>query len=169
MINIKKITEFILDDIATFFPYFFVFYCVVLIFSFIFESWISFFRWPILQISVLILGFLGLFSKNVEKNYVKPALVGIILYYFLERGVGIIDFIVLSYALISIIFIINGRIAALVAFTLFALCLLFLILKRSDLSEVFAVYTYYFLTIAVTIRFREFLSQKRDVWEKTVN
>lgn len=90
------------------------------------------------------------------KRYAKAGLIAAISAYALYKGIEVASFFVLAYAMISILFIINGKIAAGIALAFLASCPFFLILKKESLAEAMAVYVYYFMVIAVFTQAREY-------------
>lgn len=109
MNKVKKVIGLVLDDIADFFPYFFTFYIVSLLLSFVFKSWALFFNWQIFYLSIFVLGILSLLSKRTKKGHIKLAVICIILIYSLSKGIGVSNFTALSYILVTIFFFINNR------------------------------------------------------------
>ena len=76
------------------------------------------------------------------------------------KSIGVIDFLVLFYALISALFILDSRIAAGAALLLLAACPFLLIFKKDVWAEGAAVYAYYFLVITVVTQVRELKKEK---------
>lgn len=201
----KNIIKLVLDNIAVFFPYIFLFYIFSLALSFIFPSFEAFFYWPAFHWCILIFGLLTLvnyliqggisgakhavinfkkytqgrgwlrmgkilktivvilfntltvllrkltreFKKVKKKDWIKIAIVSIVLIFALYEKVGIIESIILGYGLISFLFVVDSRIAAGMALLCLVFCPIFLIFKKEVLAETIAVYAYYFLIIAV--------------------
>ena len=85
----------------------------------------------------------------------------IILAYSLYKGLGPIDFLVFGYALVSVLFVLESRIAAVIALLFLVSCPVLLILKKASLAEAMAVYTYYFLIIVVVTQLREYWREAR--------
>jgi len=65
--RIKKIFNLVLDDIAEFFPYFFIFYLICLLLSFLNKSWQLFFNWFFFLSFILLFGVLSLLSSRFRK------------------------------------------------------------------------------------------------------
>ena len=81
----------------------------------------------------------------------------------LFKGLGVVDFLVLFYALTSFIFVWNSRWAGGAALVLLASCPVLLILKKEVWAENVAVYAYYFLVIVVITQIREVRKAKLPV------
>lgn len=86
---------------------------------------------------------------------------GVAIYILFFKEIDIIDFWVLFYALVSVLFVLDNRFAAGIALFLLVICPFLLILKQEYLAEIIAGYAYYFLTIAVITAIREFLQEKQ--------
>ncbi|MFA6995155.1 MAG: hypothetical protein WC249_01965 [Patescibacteria group bacterium] len=95
------------------------------------------------------------------KVKLKILIIGAILIFALLKDIGVLDFIVLFYALISVFFIVESRLAAAVALILLASCPFLLILKKDAQAETAAVYAYYFLVITVFTQIRELKKENR--------
>ncbi len=108
---------------------------------------------------------IGVFLERIRRlrgrDYVKLGLVLIVVVYALRSGIGVIDFIVLLYALISVLFVLDSRIAAGAALVLLISCPVFLIFKKDAIAEVLAVYAYYFLVVTVMTQIGEYLKEKK--------
>lgn len=251
MQKIKRILSLVLDDIAEFFPYIFIFYLCSFLLSLFLESWKSFFNWGVFHLGVLFLGILSLlsarakeffssvaakaaFSKNkiskisrstcysnakpvlattgaatrgtgkviawvaAEMAFVKNGVLEIfvfvgylaaklalalkeiivqgvrkvkslkakdrwavgtiivVLVYFVFRGMNLLDLSILIYGLVSVWFVLDGRIAAGVALIMLIQCPFWLILKKEVMAESVAIYVYYFLLIALMTQIREY-------------
>ncbi len=94
------------------------------------------------------------------KVKLKILVIIVVLAFALFRSIGVLDFLVLAYALVSVLFVIESRLAAGAALILLAACPVFLILKKDTLAESAAVYAYYFLVITVLTQFRELKREK---------
>ncbi|PIV47175.1 hypothetical protein COS21_01390 [bacterium (Candidatus Gribaldobacteria) CG02_land_8_20_14_3_00_41_15] len=99
--------------------------------------------------------------KLSEISYIKIGFIIIILAYSLYKGLNLIDFLVFSYALVSIAFILESRIAAVIALLFLISCPVLLILKKAPFAEAMAVYAYYFLIITVATQLREYCRKER--------
>lgn len=109
---------------------------------------------------------LFVFKKIAElplKVKLKISVIIAILAFALFKSIGVLDFLVLAYALISVLFVIESRLAAGAALILLASCPLFLILKKDTFAETAAVYAYYFLMITVLTQIRELKNEKEGV------
>lgn len=91
---------------------------------------------------------------------IKLISMAIILSLALFKRTSGVDFIVLSYALASIFFIFNSRIAAGMALISLIFCPILLLLKKDAWAEIVAIYAYYFLVITVLTQIREMKSNK---------
>lgn len=80
----------------------------------------------------------------------------------LSKNMQMIDFWILAYGLIAVLFIIESRIAAGFALICLAACPFLLIFKQEILAEAMAVYAYYFLIITVLIQIRELKKESVD-------
>lgn len=187
MTKMKRILHQLLDDIAGFFPYFFGFYIFSLVLSFVFHSWKSFFNWELFTISVIVLGIASLFSNKVwslrdlistlkylfvaligswkrlgTRGQIKIVLILTVLFFALAKSIGPIDFIVLTYALASVLFIFKSRIPAVLALVLLAACPFLLMFKKDATAEVMAIYAYYFLVITVMTQIAEYIKEGKE-------
>lgn len=63
----SKIFQLLSNDIAEFFPYFFVFYLIALIVSALNESWHLFFYWPAFHFFIVLFALIAVFSENVRE------------------------------------------------------------------------------------------------------
>lgn len=174
MTKMKRILHQLLDDIAGFFPYFFGFYIFSLLLSLVFHAWKLFFNWELFTISVVVLGIASLFSSTIRpfsKNYlerlgrrgqIKMVLILAVLIFALAKSIGPIDFIVLAYALASVLFIFESRIPAVLALVLLATCPFLLMFKQDAVAEASAIYAYYFLVITVMTQIAEYFKEGKE-------
>ena len=100
-----------------------------------------------------------------RRTWLKILLIAAVLIFAALKGVGVIDFFVLLYALVSFLFVMDSRWAAGVALLLLASCPVLLILKKDPWAESVAIYAYYFLVITVLTQIRE-LRRGRDPLSK---
>ena len=77
------------------------------------------------------------------------AAMALILGFSLFQGVYVVDFFVLLFGLISVLFGLDMRISAGCALALLVLCPFLLAFNQNGFAETAAVYAYYFLVIAV--------------------
>jgi hypothetical protein len=96
-----------------------------------------------------------------RRTWLKIFLIAVILIFSLFRGIYPLDFLVLFYALISFLFILDSRFAGGAALVLLASCPFLLIFKKDILAESAAVYAYYFLVITVLAQIRELKREGR--------
>lgn len=90
------------------------------------------------------------FQKGLRrKDYVRGAIVATILMTSLFFNADPIDFFVLAFGLVSVLFRLDMRIAAAGALAFLVAAPTALIFNQDAAGEVFAVYAYYFLVIAV--------------------
>jgi len=98
-----------------------------------------------------------------RQSWIKIVVIAIVLVCALFKGLGVVDFLVLFYALTSFIFVWNSRWAGGAALVLLASCPVLLILKKEVWAENVAVYAYYFLVIVVITQIREVRKAKLPV------
>lgn len=96
----------------------------------------------------------------------KLFLIIILMGFALSKNIAMIDFWILLYALLSILFIIESRIAASLALICLICCPFLLVFKQDILAEAMAVYAYYFLIITVLTQIREI---KKEGEKKSVD
>ena len=84
-----------------------------------------------------------------RSDYYKIAAIVIVLVFSLFQGIFVVDFFVLLFGLISVLFALDMRISAACALVLLVLCPFLLVFNQSAFAETAAVYAYYFLVIAV--------------------
>lgn len=95
-----------------------------------------------------------------RRDWLKVFVIVVVLAGALFRDIDPFEFLILLYALISFLFILNSRWSAGIALVFLIICPVSLILKeRTALAETFAIYAYYFLIIAV-------LTQIRELWRE---
>ncbi|MCX6794958.1 MAG: hypothetical protein NTY31_03165 [Candidatus Falkowbacteria bacterium] len=99
-------------------------------------------------------------SAVSKRSWLKIIVIVIFLLLALFEGIGVLDFIVLFYALISFLFVLDSRAAAGLALILLASCPFWLIFKKDILAESAAIYAYYFLIITVLTQIRELKKEK---------
>ena len=104
-----------------------------------------------------------LLADFIRHRWISLLLMVIILAFALFKEIGVIDFLVLAYALISIIFIWDSRYAAGTALVLLAACPVLLVIKKDVWAEIAAIYAYYFLVITVLTQIRELAREKKAV------
>lgn len=100
-------------------------------------------------------------KRLTKKNYLKIILIIVILIYTLIKGIEVINFFILAYALVSILFVIESRIAAGIALLFLTSCPILLIFKKEAMAETMAIYAYYFLVITVITQIREYWREER--------
>lgn len=87
---------------------------------------------------------------NLRKaDYIKLGIIAAVLIFSLFQGIYVVDFFVLLFGLVSVLFVLDMRIAAGCALVFLAACPLLLVFDQSAFAEAAAVYAYYFLIIAV--------------------
>jgi len=87
-------------------------------------------------------------------SWIKIVIIAAVLILALRLDIGVLEFIILGYGLISVIFILASRWSAIAAAILLGFCPIFLILKKEGLAEITAIYAYYFLIIIVLTQIR---------------
>ena len=97
-----------------------------------------------------------------RRVWLKIFIITIILIFAIFKEIVIFDFLILLYALISILFLIDSRYAAGAALIFLAACPFLLILKKDLWAESAAIYAYYFLVITVITQIRELKKEKNN-------
>jgi hypothetical protein len=91
-----------------------------------------------------------LWKRNLGKaGYVKLAAILLVLAFSLFQGIYALDFFVLLFGLVSVLFGLDVRMSAGCALALLVMCPLLLAFSQNVFAETAAVYAYYFLVIAV--------------------
>jgi hypothetical protein len=102
-------------------------------------------------------------KRNLGKSdYYKLAAMLIILAFSLFRGIYVLDFFVLIFGLISVLFGIDMRISAGCALVLLAACPILLAFNGNVFAETTAVYAYYFLVIAVFTGITDYMRENHS-------
>jgi hypothetical protein len=83
-------------------------------------------------------------------GYIKLAVILLVLIFSLFEGIYAVDFFVLLFGLISVLFGLDMRISAGFALALLVLCPFLLVFNQNVFAETAAVYAYYFLVITVS-------------------
>ena len=96
-----------------------------------------------------------------KRDYLKFVSILLILIYSLSKGINPINFFILAYALVSILFVIESRIAAGIALLFLTSCPILLIFKKEAMAETIAIYAYYFLVITIITQIRECWQEER--------
>jgi hypothetical protein len=100
-------------------------------------------------------------QKSLGKSdYYKIAAMILILGFSLFEGIYVVDFFVLIFGLISVLFGLDMRISAGCALILLALCPFLLAFNEGVFAETAAVYAYYFLVIAVLTGIGDYMRDK---------
>jgi len=103
-------------------------------------------------------------KKLRRKDCLKVGIIVIVLLYsLLAHQVKGFDLVVLFYALFSVLFVIDSRIAAAVALILLSSIPFLLIGKKEHLAETMAIYAYYFLVITVITQIREYMRESKKI------
>jgi hypothetical protein len=106
--------------------------------------------------------YLFIVKKLTKKNVFKAIIIVAVLVFALYRNIEPLDFMVIFYALATVLFLVDYRITAGVALMLFVICPIALIFKKDGFAELVAVYVYYFLVITVISQIKEnFLDNKK--------
>ncbi len=103
----------------------------------------------------------GTWKRLGRGGQIKIVVIVFVLVFALIRSIGPIDFIVLAYALASVLFIFESRVSAVLAIVLLASCPFFLMFKKDNIAEISAIYAYYFLVIAVITQIAEHIKENR--------
>ena len=85
-----------------------------------------------------------------------------VLIFSLVKSIGLVDFLILWYALVSVLFMLESRVAAGFALVFLISCPVLLILKKDSIAETMAIYAYYFLVITVLTQFRQLKAEDRS-------
>ena len=187
MNKLRNIFEILLDQIASFFPYFLTFYVICFLLSLTSDPWSSFLNWKAFNISLLSLGMISLLSRKwrlsqvVEKiKYKKRLIIKIILIlsflaYAISRGVRIVNLLILLFGLTAFFFNVNMIFVGVMPLLFLLLSVVFLLFKNDDLAELVAIYAYYSLVIVVLVQIKNFTFHKKiaikvkDVSRKIIN
>jgi len=94
-------------------------------------------------------------------DYVKLAVTVFVLGFSLFQGIYAIDFFVLLFGLISVLWGLEMRISAGLALILLVLCPILVAFSASGFAETAAIYAYYFLVIAVLTAIGDHLREGR--------
>jgi hypothetical protein len=98
-----------------------------------------------------------------RSDYYKIAAMVFILGFSLFQGIYVVDFFVLFFGLISVLFGLDMRISAGCALVLLVLCSFLLAFNQNSFAETAAVYAYYFLVIAVLTAIGDYLRKGEKV------
>lgn len=169
MIQFKKVIFSFLNQVAGFFPYFFVFYLLCFIVSLFSSPWRLFFDWDVFNFSVVLLGMLSIASpkfrnmaydllhkESVKKSSPHPAhfkkaafvivrllIVVAALYLAMQGGAGRYEIFILVIGLLWFLFAFDVRFLALAALALFIACPILLSIGKDAAAEQLSVYAYY--------------------------
>lgn len=88
-------------------------------------------------------------------TWLKIFIIAVVLIFAIYYEIEVIDFLILLYALMSILFILDSRYAAGAALVFLISCPFLIIFKEDAVAELSAIYAYYFLIITVIIQIRE--------------
>src|SRR3989344_3384343 len=183
MNKLRNIFEILLDQIASFLP----FYVICFLLSLTSDPWSSFLNWKAFNISLLSLGMISLLSRKwrlsqvVEKiKYKKRLIIKIILIlsflaYAISRGVRMVNLLILLFGLTAFFFNVNMIFVGVMPLLFLLLSVVFLLFKNDDLAELVAIYAYYSLVIVVLVQIKNFTFHKKiaikvkDVSRKIIN
>lgn len=113
------------------------------------------------NLSLLLKKILWKIKTLTKKDYLKIGLILLILGYSLFKEINPINFLILGYALVSVLFILESRIAGVVALICLGSCPILLILKKQGFAETMAIYAYYFLLITVVTQIANFVRNSK--------
>lgn len=172
-IRFKIIWKFFLNYVMISYVYLLGFYISFRVLALFFKPFKKIFYWQAFDIVMVVFTFLvlinprflnyfkGFLSKLTSIHWTKLLFLKIIIFvsilvYALFKGILFIEFIVLFYALVSVLFIIDIRIS--LGFALFFLVLspLLLLWDKKHVAEISTVYAFYFLIIVVLTQIRFF-------------
>ena len=103
-----------------------------------------------------------------RSDYYKIAAMVLVLGFSLFQGIYVVDFFVLLFGLISVLFGLDMRISAGCALALLVLCPFLLAFNQNGFAETAAVYAYYFLVIAVCTAIGDHLREGKKVMHRGV-
>lgn len=89
------------------------------------------------------------------RTWLKLFLIAISLIFAVYYEIDVIEFLILLFALVSVLFVLDSRYAAGAALVFLIFCPFLIIFKKEALAEVSAIYAYYFLVITVVTQIRE--------------
>lgn len=89
------------------------------------------------------------------RNWIKIFIIAVVLIFAIYYETEVIEFLILLYALMSILFILDSRYAAGAALVFLISCPFLIIFKEDAVAELSAIYAYYFLVITVITQIRE--------------
>jgi hypothetical protein len=95
------------------------------------------------------------------RGYIKLAVIVVVLLFSLFQGIYVLDFFILLFGLMSILFGLDTRISAGCALALLVICPFLLVFNQNIFAETVAVYAYYFLIIAVFTGLGDCMSHPR--------
>jgi len=179
-INLKILLLEIWERVREFYPYFLGFYLLSLLVAVFSKTWSSFFYWPAFHGSVIFFTLLFLltfkfksklkfkrlsfnFKKINRRTWIKIIIIAAVLIFSLVKQIGVSDFLILFYALISILFILDSRYSAGAALVFLAACPVLLIFKYDAAAESSAIFAYYFLVITVLTQIIEIRKEKQVI------
>jgi len=180
MIKFKKIIEILIDRVAGFFPYFFIFYIISLSIAMLYSPLRVFFDWEAFNTSLIFLGILSLFSKKWRLNrivkkiqdkrkliinlviiLIKLIIILSFLTYAILRGIHLINFLILLFGLIAFFFRVDIILVGIISLLFLLLCPILLHFGNDELAELFALYAYYFLIIMVIVQLKNSFFDKK--------
>lgn len=154
-----------------------------LLFLFIFEIIISFIFRNTLDIGIIILLWLILLpliniliqymKKDISKvslnfsgsNIIKYSILVIVtIFLLINHNHQPTEGVIFLYCIFSIIFMLDSRISLVFACIVAAFCSITLLTNYTPLTEIFALYTYYFLCIAILTQTIEVIVSKFNTW-----
>jgi len=96
-----------------------------------------------------------------KRDWLKITVIVTVLVFALFKSINPLEFLILLYALISFLFVLDSRYAAGVAIAFLIFCPFLLTFKKDILAQSAAVYAYYFLVITVLTQMRELARDKK--------
>jgi hypothetical protein len=106
--------------------------------------------------SIAALSFKHLFVLSINlwkglgrRGQIKVGIIAAVLIFAITRSIGMIDFIVLAYALASMLFIFESKMPVVLVMILLTICPLLILFKKDELANISAIYAFYFLLITV--------------------
>ncbi len=173
--KVKEIIKFVLDDLEKVFPFFVVFYLIVVISSYFYPFLKQSVNWLVLHLSFF--GFVIFFLIRILRNsakmvfyvqrikevavkikpvdWVKLFLILVVFSLCLYFKISFLSLLILVFGTSSFLFVWDSRMSAGVALILLVTCVVFLLFKKEIIAEQVAIISYYFLIITALTALRE--------------
>jgi len=175
MNKLKEIFGHVLNDLEKIFPYFVIFYILILLFCKYYLDFKKNINLPILHVVFIVFLITFLIKKYQEKSkidlyiqkvrafffnlgirgMVKLSLVMLVIVLCLYFNISFLSLAILVFGLLSFLFVWDSRIAAGIALAFLVVCVVSLLFKKENFAEHLAIISYYFLIITAVTSFRE--------------